>query len=136
MARKALGLAVAGPTELVTLADIAEGFQWWQTSGVRAVGIGQQLIGLEIPYPIKITRLSYPMGTADASGTTTVELRKNGITGAETLSGTSGTAAVTPTALTGLSIDLAAGDLLWAYVTAVGTTPGTGLAVRLRGRRL
>lgn len=66
------------------------------TYGKRAVGFGDLAAGIFIPYNFTITSIRYRMGTADASGTTTVRLTKNGTA----MTDTSGTAAVSPTAVT------------------------------------
>lgn len=93
-----------------------------QTLSTRAVGLGELVDGIALPYAVTITSVKYRMGTADASGTTTVELRKNGVA----VSGTSGTASTSPTAVTG-TWSFAAGDILTVYTTAIGTTPGKRL---------
>lgn len=93
-----------------------------QTFSTRATGLGQIDDGLALPYACNIVSVKYRMGTADASGTTTVELRKNG----STVSGTSGTASTSPSAVTG-TWAFSAGDILTVYTTAVGTTPGQRL---------
>lgn len=110
-----------GLTQLATAVK-TEGIPYVQTSGARAVGAGQLVDGIAMPYAVTITSVKYRMGTADASGTTTVELRKNGTT----VSGTSGTASTSPSTVTG-SWSFAAGDILTVYITAVGTTPGQRL---------
>jgi hypothetical protein len=116
--------------------DLREGGQFWQTYTKRSIGVGQQTIGFEIPFAMRIEQVSYAMGTPDVSGTTLVDLRKNGLSISNQLPGTLGAAALTPTPITGLSVDLDAGDLIWAYISAIGGTAGYGLAVRFRGRRL
>jgi hypothetical protein len=93
-----------------------------QTLSTRATGLGQITEGISLPYACNIVSVKYRMGTADGSGTTTVELRKNG----STVSGTSGTASTSPTAVTG-TWAFSAGDILTVYITAIGTTPGQRL---------
>lgn len=125
----------AGPTG--PAAPATDGGQLWQNYGVRELGVGQQLIGFEFPYRFILERVSYAMGTADASGTTTVELRRGATADAATaISGTRGPASVSPAPLSGLSVTINAGDLIWVYVTALGDTPGRGLAARFRGTRV
>ena len=116
-----------GLTQLSTAAK-TEGISYLQTTVARATGLGQLVDGIVIPYAMTITSVKYRMGTADASGTTTVELRKGG----STVSGTSGTASTSPTAVTG-SWSFAAGDILTVYITAVGTTPGNRLTADIIG---
>ncbi len=116
-----------GLTQLAT-APKTEGIPFVQTTAQRAVGAGQFVDGVAMPYAMTLTSVKYRMGTADASGTTTVELRKNG----STVSGTSGTASTSPSAVTG-SWSFAAGDILTVYITAVGTTPGLRLTADIIG---
>lgn len=110
-----------GVSQLSTAAK-KEGIAFVQTLSTRATGTGQIPEGFAMPFACNIVSVKYRMGTADASGTTTVELRKNG----STVSGSSGTASTTPTAVTG-SWGFSAGDALTVYTTAVGTTPGLRL---------
>ncbi len=110
-----------GLTQLAT-APKTEGLSYLQTTTTRATGAGQLVDGVAMPYAVTVTSVKYRMGTADASGTTTVELRKNG----SAVSGTSGTASTSPSAVTG-SWSFSAGDILTVYTTAVGTTPGLRL---------
>ena len=110
-----------GISQLAT-ASKKEGIAYVQTLTVRATGLGQIIDGLIMPFDCNIVSVKYRMGTADASGTTTVELRKND----STVSGTSGTASTSPTAVTG-SWGFSAGDKLTVYTTAIGTTPGSRL---------
>lgn len=107
-----------------------EGFPFPQTMGKRAVGYGEFIDGISMPYAFTITSVKYRMGTADASGTTTCELRKNGIT----VAGTSGTAAISPTAVTG-SWSFAKDDILTVYTSAIGTTPGERLVADIIGTK-
>lgn len=117
----AINNASVGVSQLATAAK-KEGITFIQTFNRREVGAGQIIDGFEMPFDCNIVSVKYRMGTADASGTTTVELRKNG----STVSGTSGTASTAPTAVTG-SWGFSAGEKLSVYTTAVGTTPGSRL---------
>lgn len=101
-----------------------------QTLDTRAVGTGQVPEGYICQEAMTITSVAYRMGTTDGSGTTTVELRKNG----STVSGTSGTASASPTAVTG-SWSFAVGDILTVHITAVGTTPGKRLTADILALR-
>ena len=116
-------------TELASAAK-AEGFSYLHSIGTRAVGLGNLVDGIVIPYAMTLTSVKYRMGTADASGTTTVELRKNG----STVSGTSGTASTSPSAVTG-TWSFSAGDILTVYITAIGTTPGLRLTADVIGAK-
>lgn len=113
-----------GGIGLSELEDAAKtfGIAYIQTLDTRAVGLGQIDDGITFETAVTITSVKYRMGTADASGTTTVELRKNGVA----VSGTSATASLTPSAVTG-TWTFAAGDKLTVYTTAIGTTPGKRL---------
>ena len=122
-----VGNSSVGLTHLSTAAK-SEAIPFVHSSDTRKVGAGDLAEGLYIHYPITITSIRYRMGTADASGTTTVELRKNDVA----VSGTSGSASVSPTAITG-SWSFAAGDILTVHITAVGTTPGKRLTVDMLG---
>ena len=103
-----------------------------QTLGQRAVGYGQNTIGVKLVRDVTFTQVIYRCGTADASGSLTVELRKNGTA----ISGTSKTIAaasqVAGDSATG-SWAFTAGDVLTVYITAVGTTPGVGLVADIMG---
>ncbi len=110
-----------GISQLSTAAK-KEGITYVQTLIKRVTGLNMIDDGLTMPYDCNVVSVKYRMGTADASGTTTVELRKNG----SAVSGTSGTASTSPTAVTG-SWGFTAGDKLTVYTTAVGTTPGNRL---------
>lgn len=118
-----------GGITLAHLSDAArtEPLPYYHTvSGTRAVGLGENVDGYRIPYAMTITSVAYQMGTADGSGTTTVELRKNGTT----VAGSGGTASVTPTPVTG-TFAFAAGDILTVYINTIGTTPGKRLTANM-----
>ena len=119
----------SGGINLTHLSDSAktESIPYIQTLGTRAVGYGEVIDGIRIMYPVTITSVAYRMGTADASGTTTCHIRKNGTM----VSGTSGTASTSPTAVTG-SWAFAEGDILTVYTSAVGTTPGKRLTADIK----
>lgn len=104
-----------------------------QTLGQRAVGYGQNSIGVKLVRNVTFTSVVYRCGTADNSGSLTVEIRKNG----SAVSGTSATIAaasqVTGGSATG-SWAFSAGDILTVYITAVGGSPvGVGLVADLKG---
>ncbi len=117
----AINNASVGVSQLSTAAK-KEGITYVQTLIKRVTGLNMIDDGLIMPYDCNVVSVKYRMGTADASGTTTVELRKNG----SAVSGTSGTASTSPTAVTG-SWGFTAGDKLTVYTTAVGTSPGNRL---------
>jgi hypothetical protein len=108
------------------------------TYNTRAIGYGHNTMGFLVPESFTLTGVVFRGETADASGSTTVELRKNGTQIASTVK------AVTAAnqwgydadiIATGLSESLAAGDVLRPYISAIGTTPGKGLSVTLIGTK-
>ncbi|PQP24179.1 hypothetical protein [Rhodococcus opacus] len=99
---------------------------------VRATGAGDFPMGIKLQRACTFTSVTFRANTADASGNLVVELRKNGTT----VSGTSTTIAAANQVAGGTSTGswaFAAGDILTVYITAVGTTPGTGLVADLKG---
>lgn len=99
-------------------------------SGTRAVGYGDIPAGIKLRRAVTFTEMYVHCQTADASGTTGVQLHKNGsyIAGVDIAAASQVAGAVT----TG-TFSFAAGDLLTVYVAAIGTTPGKGLVVDLKG---
>lgn len=83
-------------------------------------------------WTITFTSVTFRCATADASGNLVVELRKNG----SQVSGTPTTIAaanqITGGTTTG-TWSFAEGDIITAYITAVGTTPGKGLIADIKG---
>lgn len=126
----------------IPVADISNaantvGVMLWQTYGFHAVGIGQQDIAYVVPFAMRVTSVRYWCKTAGTGGTAAVELRKNGVAGGNTISSSSAApAASSPSAATP-NADLAAGDLIWVYQTAINTTTtGVQLAAEIIGRRI
>lgn len=116
------------------LVGLRDGLQWWQTFTIHAVGLGQQDMGIWIPYDCYIVKLRYRANAMGTGGSPLTELRKNGITGSETVSGTSFAPATSPSwnTPTAPGISLAEDDLLYAYSTAINTTTvGNQLKVEL-----
>lgn len=103
------------------LIGFKDGLQWWQTFTLHAVGVGQQDMGIWVPYDATITKLRYRCATAGTGGSPLVELRKNGITGSETVVGSSFAPATSPSWNT-VSLNVAEDDLLYAYMTAINST--------------
>lgn len=104
----------------------------------RATGGGDFSTGFYVGRAFTLTKIVYQFGTADASGNTSVELRRNGtkitssdltVSAANQADGTGTDTARTAT----VNQSIAAGDRLLVYVTAVGTTPGKGLRAYLFG---
>lgn len=108
-------------------------FSFVQSLDTRAVGYGEMVYGVLINKSITLTSIHYRLGTADASGTTTAQIyTATTADGAKTaVAGTSGTAAVNPTPITG-SVSIAAGTYLFVYTSAIGTTPGKGLIAEIQ----
>lgn len=100
-------------------------------SGTRAVGLGDLPEGIRFGRPATVSSIVFSIGTADASGTNTVALYKNGalVGTAVTLTGTSAGA----TAIFTGPASFAVGDYLQINVTAVGTTPGLRLYAHVIG---
>ena len=122
----------ADPEDQVWGGIVAYPVHYVQTFSTRAVGLGSNSMGVGLTESVSFDTVTYRFGTADASGSTTVEMRKNGVA----VSGTSTTRTAaeqsTPVTLSG-NWGFAKGDVLTFYITAVGTTPGTGLAIDVRG---
>lgn len=97
--------------------------------------------GMKFPYKFRvatrITRLEYWIDEAGSGGTLTAALRTVG-TGGSDISGSSGTPAIGGgTALTGLSLDFAARDVLWVICTSTNSTlKPVGLACYWEGYAL
>lgn len=98
----------------------------------RSVGYNDCALGIKLRRAATFTEVMFRFGTADSSGSTTVELRKNGtlVTGTQTtVSSANQGAGVT---LTG-SWSFAKNDVLTVYVSTVGTGPGKGLVAEVAG---
>lgn len=133
----------AGSDRQVLTADATQyaGFGWTniphdlsylQTVGTRATGVGDNALGVKLQRQVTFVTVTYRCGTADANGSSTFELRKNGTA----VSGTSVTLSAgnqTPGQSVSGSWTFVAGDVLTVGCTAVGTTPGTGLVADLEG---
>lgn len=130
-------VAPSGATHTLTLGSQAVTFYLYPFAdgSVRANGAVDMAMGIRHAFPFRATSVHYRGRTADASGNLVVELRKNGVQ----ISGTPDTIAaanqVAGHAMTG-TWDFAAGDVMLPWITAVGTTPGFGLAVVVSGFRL
>lgn len=97
------------------------------TTGTRAAGAGNVLPqGIKLLRDITVTQVTWRGNTADASGNTVVELRKNGaqVSGtSKTIAAADQTAGGTNATVTG-SWNYNAGEILLPYTVSVGTTPG------------
>lgn len=125
------------PTDGTLVAGgVTEGWQWWQTFTLHAVGVGQQDMGIWVPYDCTLLAVRYRTATAGTGGSLTAELRRNGVAGGNTVSGTSAAPSTTPSwTVLGSPVDLDEDDLLWCWVTAINTTPGAQLKVEARVMR-
>lgn len=101
---------------------------------VRAVGTGDNPMGVHLMRAVTISKVTYRCATADASGNLVVELRKNGaqiagspatIAAANQVAGADQT--ISP------EVACAASDIITVYVTGIGTTPGKGLVADILG---
>jgi hypothetical protein len=137
-------VSTATQTALDLKANLAAGipcdFVWVAQSGTRVAGIGDFAVGMYVGRAFTITSAIYQFDTADASGNTVVELRKNGsavtassatISAANQVDGTGTDAARTVTPNTNNSF--AIGDRFVLWTTSVGTTPGKGVRAYIKG---
>lgn len=109
-----------------------------QSGATRATGSGDFTVGFYVGRAFTATKVVYQFETADASGSTTVELRRNGtqvtsssvaVTAANQADGTGTDAARTVT----ISQSFAVGDRINLQITGIGTTPGKGLKAWIVG---
>lgn len=107
-------------------------------NAARAVGSGDFAVAHRVGRAFTATSITYQFDTADASGSTAVELRRNGsqvassnltVTAANQADGTGTDAARSATINQSFSI----GDRINLQITSVGTTPGKGLRAWLVG---
>lgn len=97
-----------------------------------AASYGDFPMGIKLQRNCTLTSVTFRVNTADASGNLVVELRQNGVQ----VSGSSTTIAAANQVTGGTSTgtwNFTAGDILTVYITAVGTTPGTGLTADIKG---
>ena len=103
------------------------------TFGQRAVGLGLNQIGVKLQHAVTFTKITYRCQTADATGTSsTFEIRKNGVAVPSSSISLVSSDQVAGGSVTG-TFTFAEGDILTVAITAVGTTPGVGLVVDLKG---
>lgn len=104
----------------------------------RATGSGDFAVAHYVGRAFTATKVVYQFDTADASGSTTVELRRNGtqvtsssvaVTAANQADGTGTDAARSVTISQSFSI----GDRINLQITGIGTTPGKGLRAWIVG---
>jgi hypothetical protein len=113
-------------------------FEVHATYGTRSVGYGDNTLGLLAPDSFTLTGVVFRGETADASGSSTFEVRKNGTQ----ISGTSKSITAanqwgydSDIIVSGLSVSISAGDVLRPYISGVGTTPGKGFSAVLIGTK-
>lgn len=143
MARKQLGAAPSAAGDAATKGycdgNRFSDFILVQVGNVaRAVGSGDFAVGHYVGRAFTVTKVVYQFDTADASGNTTVELRRNGsqvassnvtVSAANQADGTGTDSARTAT----ISQSFSVGDRINLQITAVGTTPGKGLRAWIVG---
>lgn len=104
----------------------------------RAVGNGDWTVDMYVGRAFTATAAVYQFETADASGSTSATIRRNGtavtnagvtVTAANQADGSSTDSARTAT----FSQSFAVGDRIGVNITAIGTTPGKGLKVWIVG---
>ncbi|ASZ74707.1 minor tail protein [Mycobacterium phage Phabba] len=124
-------LTIASLAALKTLLAIPYPIHYAQTFITRAVGYGENTMGLRIQDAITINSITWRCGTPGVGGNMSVEVRKNGalVTGTQTAITPAQQAA--PFTVTG-SWSFAAGDLLQVYISQVSPTPGVGLVADMR----
>ena len=107
--------------------------QFYQTFTLHASGSGQQDMPIWIPWNCYIKKFRYRIATAGSGGSITAELRVNGVAGGNTLSGSSATPSTSPswTTPTAPGLSLSADDLVYAWFTAVNSTPGAQMKVEM-----
>lgn len=99
----------------------------------RSAGTGDFPFGLLIQRPISAVRVTYRMLSADAGGSTVVELRKNGVQLAGSRATIAAGSQLSSTVLTpGTAWSLVDGDVLTVYVVSTGTNPGKGLIADIK----
>lgn len=111
-------------------------FEIHATYAIRAVGYGDNQMGLTVPAAFTLTEIVYRGISADASGSTTGEVRRNGtaITGSSlSVAAANQWTYGSNVRITGLSQAISAGDVLRPYISAIGTTPGAGFSAVLVG---
>jgi hypothetical protein len=99
----------------------------------RATGTGDNPFGIKVQRALTITAYTVRCLTADASGSMTVQLYKNGTAISGTDLSVAAANQVAGASKTGLSVSLAVGDVLTMQITATGSTPGKGLVVDATG---
>lgn len=122
-----MGIYSVSPTQVADICLVGFG-----AVSTRAVGTGDNPFGVKLQRDATFTSVTYRSATADASGNLVVELRKNGVA----VSGSSATIAAASQVAGGTSSGtwtFVAGDILTVQVTAVGTTPGSGLVADIKG---
>lgn len=119
----------------IEAADLPTPVKWSQETratdaGVRVLGYNGASIGITVPYTGTLERAQLRFGSSDATGDTTVQLRLDGdATGMPILT-------MTAPGLSQVwvgSIIVTQGQVLTAEVTALGGTPGTGMAIAYAG---
>ncbi len=100
-------------------------------SDTRKVGVGDGFApdGWEFTYPVTVTGFKVQLGTADASGASTViQMQRNAV---DVASANVSIAAGTRTGSATGTFAFAAGDVLTFSQTSVGTTPGKRASIIL-----
>lgn len=107
-----------------TVRGLQDGLQWWQTFTLHAVGVGQQDMGIWLPYNCYIVKLRYRIAVAGTGGSLTAQLQTSPLASTGVISGTSATPSTSPswTTPTGPGISMNADDMVWCYVTAINST--------------
>jgi hypothetical protein len=97
-----------------------------------ASSYGDNPMGVKLQRACTLSSVTFRVYTADASGNLVCQLNRNGTL----ITGTSTTIAAANQVTGGTSTfsqACSAGDIITVYVSAVGTTPGTGLVADITG---
>lgn len=105
---------------------------WEHTTTTLTTGQGPaQIFSCTIPFKGTITKVRYRTNTAPSGiGTSSSELRLNGVAGGNTVSGSGGTQGTAPSWTT-LSANVAAGDALRSWINSTQATQGSRMLVEV-----
>jgi hypothetical protein len=126
------GVTMAYGANTITGLPYDLSFVGFGASTSRATGTGDNPMGIRLQRAATLTSVTFRCASADVSGNLVVQLDRNG----SAISGTSTTIAAANQVAgvtTTFSHACSAGDIITAQITAIGTTPGSGLVVDITG---
>ena len=110
-------------------AGVGTALRWEHTTTTLATGVGQQVFAQLVPFDGTLVKVRYKVQTASSgTGTSAVELRRNGQAVGNTVAGSSAAVSTSPSWTTP-NVNVTADDVLWSWITAVQSTPGSRLLV-------